>query len=51
MIKYGISNIRQLVGHRVDLPFIYDSPICRFDAAPAAAPKPSDGEAEKGGSS
>lgn len=31
MIKYGISNIRQLVGHKVDLGFIYDSPICRFE--------------------
>lgn len=31
MIKYGLNNIRQLVGHKVDLSFIADSPICRFD--------------------
>ncbi|NWH78921.1 SYFA ligase, partial [Piaya cayana] len=32
MIKYGINNIRELVGHRVDLQMVYDSPLCRLDA-------------------
>ena len=30
MIKYGISNIRDLVGHKVDLEMVYNNPICRF---------------------
>uniref|UniRef100_A0AAX7TBJ3 Phenylalanine--tRNA ligase alpha subunit n=1 Tax=Astatotilapia calliptera TaxID=8154 RepID=A0AAX7TBJ3_ASTCA len=29
MIKYGINNIRELVGHKVNLQMVYDSPICR----------------------
>ncbi|KAK2513731.1 LOW QUALITY PROTEIN: phenylalanine--tRNA ligase alpha subunit [Columba livia] len=32
MIKYGINNIRELVGHRVNLQTVYDSPLCRMDA-------------------
>lgn len=28
MIKYAISNIRDLVGHKVDLQMVYDNPIC-----------------------
>ena len=31
MIKYGISNIRDLLGHKVDLRTIQTHPICRFD--------------------
>ncbi|KAJ1172289.1 hypothetical protein NDU88_004136 [Pleurodeles waltl] len=31
MIKYGINNIRELVGHKVNLQMVYDSPICRLD--------------------
>lgn len=31
MIKYGINNIRELVGHRVNLQMVYDSPMCRLD--------------------
>lgn len=31
MIKYGISNIRDLVGHKIDLQMIQDNPICRLD--------------------
>ncbi|NXM27917.1 SYFA ligase, partial [Oxyruncus cristatus] len=31
MIKYGINNIRELVGHRVNLQMVYDSPLCRLD--------------------
>lgn len=31
MIKYKISNIRDLVGHKVDLNLIKNSPICRLD--------------------
>jgi len=32
MIKYGINNIRELVGHRVNLQTVYDSPLCRLEA-------------------
>uniref|UniRef100_A0A8C3M4S4 phenylalanine--tRNA ligase n=1 Tax=Chrysolophus pictus TaxID=9089 RepID=A0A8C3M4S4_CHRPC len=32
MIKYGINNIRELVGHRVNLQMVYDNPLCRLDA-------------------
>lgn len=31
MIKYGINNIRDLVGPRVDLQMVYDNSICRLD--------------------
>lgn len=31
MIKYGINNIRDLVGPRVDLKMVEDGPICRLD--------------------
>jgi len=31
MIKYGIKNIRDLVGHKLSLDFIKNNPICRFD--------------------
>jgi phenylalanyl-tRNA synthetase alpha chain len=30
MIKYGISNIRELVGHKVNLEMVYNNPICRI---------------------
>lgn len=30
MIKYGINNIRDLIGHKVNLQTVYDSPICRI---------------------
>ncbi|XP_030378371.1 phenylalanine--tRNA ligase alpha subunit [Scaptodrosophila lebanonensis] len=33
MIKYGINNIRDLVGPRVDLKMVEDGPICRLDHA------------------
>lgn len=29
MIKYGIDNIRALVGHKCDLGMIQSNPICR----------------------
>lgn len=32
MIKYGINNIRELVGHKVNLQMVYNSPLCRLDA-------------------
>lgn len=32
MIKYGINNIRQLVGHKVDLQMVFDGPICRLES-------------------
>lgn len=31
MIKYNINNIRELVGHKVNLQMVYDSPLCRLD--------------------
>ncbi|KAI9225869.1 MAG: tRNA synthetases class II core domain (F)-domain-containing protein [Piptocephalis tieghemiana] len=31
MIKYGIHNIRELMGHKVDLGMIQKNPICRLD--------------------
>nr|CAD7459578.1 unnamed protein product [Timema tahoe] len=31
MIKYKVNNIRDLVGPKVDLQMVYDSPICRLD--------------------
>lgn len=31
MIKYGIQNIRDLVGHKVDLAVVQANPICRLD--------------------
>ncbi|XP_065841072.1 phenylalanine--tRNA ligase alpha subunit-like [Oscarella lobularis] len=31
MIKYGISNIRDLFGHKVDLQMVHDNPLCRLD--------------------
>ncbi|CAF0839591.1 unnamed protein product [Brachionus calyciflorus] len=30
MIKYGINNIRDLVGHKVNLKMVYENPICRI---------------------
>ncbi|KAG5832835.1 phenylalanine--tRNA ligase alpha subunit [Anguilla rostrata] len=32
MIKYGINNIRELVGHKVNLQMVYDGPVCRLDS-------------------
>lgn len=31
MIKYGLSNIRDLVGPKVDMEMIHNSPICRLE--------------------
>ncbi|XP_076761725.1 phenylalanine--tRNA ligase alpha subunit isoform X2 [Xylocopa sonorina] len=31
MIKYGLNNIRDLVGSKVDLQMIYNNPICRLN--------------------
>lgn len=31
MIKYGLKNIRDLVGPKVDLKMVIDNPICRLD--------------------
>uniref|UniRef100_D3TMA3 phenylalanine--tRNA ligase n=1 Tax=Glossina morsitans morsitans TaxID=37546 RepID=D3TMA3_GLOMM len=33
MIKYGINNIRDLVGHKVDLKMVEEGPICRLERA------------------
>lgn len=30
MIKYGINNIRELVGHQVNLQMVHESPLCLF---------------------
>ena len=32
MIKYGISNIRELVGHKVNLEMVQANPFCRLDS-------------------
>jgi phenylalanyl-tRNA synthetase alpha chain len=31
MIKYGINNIRELVGHKLDLGMVANNPVCRLD--------------------
>ena len=31
MIKYGIDNIRELLGHKVDLAMVKENGICRLD--------------------
>lgn len=31
MIKYGINNIRDLFGPKIDLRIIQNNPICRLD--------------------
>eukprot|EP00128_Syssomonas_multiformis_P002362 Colp12_sorted_trinity150504_noHs@7044 len=31
MIKYGIDNIRELMGYRVNLSMVHNNPICRLD--------------------
>lgn len=31
MIKYGINNIRDLFGSKIDLQVVYNTPICRLD--------------------
>jgi len=31
MIRYGINNIRELFGHRIDLEMVYRNPMCRLD--------------------
>ncbi|KAK3805316.1 MAG: tRNA synthetases class II core domain (F)-domain-containing protein [Benniella sp.] len=31
MIKYGLDNIRELLGHKVDLDMIQSNPACRLD--------------------
>ena len=31
MIKYGINNIRDLIGPKIDLKIIQNNPICRLD--------------------
>ncbi|KAJ1870309.1 Phenylalanyl-tRNA synthetase, beta subunit, cytoplasmic [Coemansia sp. RSA 486] len=31
MIKYGVDNIRSLVGHKVDLGMVQTNPACRLD--------------------
>lgn len=31
MIKYGINNIRDLIGPKIDLKIIQDNSICRLD--------------------
>jgi phenylalanyl-tRNA synthetase alpha chain len=31
MIKYGVSNIRDLLGHKVDLAMVMSNPVCRLD--------------------
>jgi len=33
MIKYHLSNIRELVGHKVNLDMVSKNPFCMFDSA------------------
>ncbi|XP_071441519.1 phenylalanine--tRNA ligase alpha subunit A [Hetaerina americana] len=37
MIKYGIDNIRDLVGPRVNLQMVQDNPLCRLDKTKTSA--------------
>ena len=37
MIKYGYKNIRDLVGHKVDLDMVRKNPLCRLDQSSDAA--------------
>ena len=37
MIKYGINNIRELVGHKVNLQMVYDCRVCRLDIEPRSS--------------
>lgn len=30
MIMYGIDNIRELVGHKINIQMVHDNPICRL---------------------
>lgn len=30
MIKYGLNNIRDLVGQKIDLEMVYNNPLCRL---------------------
>ena len=32
MIKYKLDNIRDIVGHKIDLETVYNNPICILDA-------------------
>ena len=32
MIKYGIKNIRELVGHKVNMEMVHNNPLCRLDS-------------------
>ncbi len=46
MIRYGIQNIRDLVGHKVALDFVTKSPLCdiqlddKYDAAKFVKARP-----------
>lgn len=31
MIKYGLNNIRDLIGPKIDFKMVQNSPICRLD--------------------
>jgi hypothetical protein len=37
MIKYRLENIRDLVGHGIDLNFVRNNPICRLDNSKKSA--------------
>ncbi|XP_001608262.1 phenylalanine--tRNA ligase alpha subunit [Nasonia vitripennis] len=37
MIKYGLNNIRDLVGPKVDLQMVQDNPLCRLDKCEVSA--------------
>jgi phenylalanyl-tRNA synthetase alpha chain len=31
MIRYGLNNIRELFGHKINLSMVYKNPICRLE--------------------
>ncbi|XP_046566547.1 phenylalanine--tRNA ligase alpha subunit-like, partial [Haliotis rubra] len=37
MIKYGINNIRDLIGPRVNLQMVHDNPMCRLEKSRTAS--------------
>jgi len=39
MIRYGLENIRDLVGHKVDVKFMKEFPICRIERPHKTKPK------------
>ncbi|KAF3425631.1 hypothetical protein E2986_09989 [Frieseomelitta varia] len=47
MIKYGLNNIRDLVGPKVDLEMVYNNPICRLNKTSQNSPQTKKAEDKK----